>query len=157
MTIHRQSGFTLLEGIIVMSILAVLSAIGAPTLSESVRKRTTAGAADQFVAAHSLARATAVRFGRTAELRISPSDKKFWIEVDTSATGINQRAILWTTRKIEKSTGLTMNSTRTRLCFDARGLARTSSTCEGGDAQVIFSMAGVADTVKTTVLGKVLR
>ncbi|HEU4747236.1 MAG TPA: GspH/FimT family pseudopilin [Gemmatimonadaceae bacterium] len=157
MTIHRQSGFTLLEGIIVMSILAVLSAIGAPTLSESLRKRATSGAADEFVAAHSLARATAVRYGRTAELLMHPSGKKVWIEVDTSATGINQRAIVWNTRKLDHKIGLEMSSNRTRLCFDARGLAKASATCEAGNAQVIFRMNDVADTVNTTVLGKVLR
>ena len=157
MTTHQRRGFTLLEGIICMSILAVLSAIGAPTLSESLRKRGTSGAADQFVAAHSLARATAIRFGRVAEFNISPSGKKFWIEVDTSATGINQRAVIGYQRKLDHNTGLTMSSNRTKVCFDARGIAFTSATCEAGDIQAIFTMTGVADTVNTTVLGKVLR
>jgi len=157
MTITQRRGFTLLEGIIVMSILAVLSAIGAPTLSDSLRKRTTSGAADQFVAAHSLARATAVRYGRVAQLHIQAGPKKFWIEVDTSATGNGQRATVFYTRKLDNVTGLQMVSTRSLLCFDARGLARTSATCEGGDARVIFKMNGAADTVNTTVLGKVLR
>ena len=157
MTTHRRSGFTLLEGIIVMSILAVLSAIGAPTLSESLRKRATQGAADQFVSTHALARATAVRFGRVAELNISPSGKKFWVEVDTSATRIGQRAMIGYLRTVDRHTGLTMTSNRTKVCFDARGLAFTSAVCEAGDVQAIFTMTGVADTVNTTVLGKVLR
>ena len=157
MTTTQRRGFTLLEGIICMSILAVLSAIGAPTLSESIRKRTTAGAADQFVAAHSLARSTAVRFGRVAEFYISPSGKKFWIEIDTSATGIGQRAVVGYTRRLDLTTGLSMSSNRTKICFDARGIATTSGTCEPGDIQAIFTMTGVADTVNATVLGKVLR
>lgn len=157
MTAHNRRGFTLLEGIIVMSILAVLSAIGAPTLTEALRKRTTSSAADQFAAAHSLARATAVRYGRVAKLHIVPSTKSFWIDVDTSATGINQRGTVGYVRQLDAVTGLTMTSTRTLLCFDARGLASTSGTCQAGDAQVIFAMSGAADTANTTVLGKVLR
>lgn len=157
MTIKRRSGFTLLEGIIVMSILAVLSAIGAPTLSDALRKRTTSSAADQFSAAHSLARATAVRYGRVARLHIAPSTRSFWIDVDTSATGINQRGTVGDVRQLDAVTGLTMTSTRTLLCFDARGLAATRDPCQAGDAQVIIAMSGAADTVNTTVLGKVLR
>jgi len=157
MTKNRQSGFTLLEGIIVMSILAVLSAIGAPTLSESLRKRETSGAADQFAAVHSLARATAVRFGRVAQLHISPSGKKVWVEVDTSATGIGQRATVGYQRRLDQSTGLQMTSARTKICFDARGIATTVGTCEAGDVQAIFTMTGVADTINATVLGKILR
>ena len=155
--LNRRRGFTLLEGIIVMSILAVLSAIGAPTLSDSLRKRTTQSAADQFAAAHSLARATAVRFGRVAELNIDVSAKQYWVEADTSATGIGQRSKIWYARNLDAATGLTMTSTRTKVCFNARGIATTSGTCQAGNLQVIFAMKGVADTVNTTVLGKVLR
>ena len=154
---NGQSGFTLLEGIIVMSILAVLSAIGAPTLSDALRERTTSSAADQFAATHSLARATAVRYGRVAQLHISPNTKSWYIEIDTSATGINQRAKVGHVRQLDAVTGLTMTSTRSLICFDARGLASTVTGCEAGDAQVIFSMSTAADTINTTVLGKVLR
>ena len=157
MTAYSRRGFTLLEGIIVMSILAVLSAIGAPTLSDALRRRQTEGAADEFTAAHSLARATAVRFGRTSQLHISPSGKKIWIEVDTSATGIGQRATVWYARRLDHQAGLTMTSNRTLLCFDARGIASVAGTCEPGNAQVVFGMGEARDTVNITVLGKVLR
>jgi prepilin-type N-terminal cleavage/methylation domain-containing protein len=157
MTITQRRGFTLLEGIIVMSILAVLSAIGAPTLSDSLRKRATSGAADQFAATHALARATAVRFGRVAELNIHPSGKKFWVEVDTSMNRIGQRATIGYLHTVDRDAGMTMSSNRTKVCFDARGLAFTSATCEAGDIRAIFAMSGAADTVNTTVLGKILR
>ena len=50
-----------------------------------------------------------------------------------------------------------MTSNRALLCFDARGLVSTIGSCESGDAQVIFSYGVMADTVVTTILGKVLR
>ena len=53
--------------------------------------------------------------------------------------------------------GLQMASNRSLLCFDARGIASTAGSCESGDAKVIFSDGVTADTVSTTILGKVLR
>jgi prepilin-type N-terminal cleavage/methylation domain-containing protein len=156
MTATTRRGFTLIEAILVMSLLAVISAIGAPRLSDALRRRTTATAADQFVAAHSLARATAVRYGRTSKLHINGSARSFWVSVDTSGTGIGQYATVWYARNLE-TTGLTMTSNRSTLCFDARGLAVAGGACQAGDAELIFAMSGAADTATTTVLGKVLR
>ena len=152
----RRSGFTLLELIIVMSILSVVAAMGAPKLSAELRRRTTSTAADQLVTAHSLARATAVRYGRTAQLHIDVTAKQFWVDVDTSANLVGQRATIWYPRDLSQS-GVTMSSTRSLLCFDARGIASTAGSCQSGDAQVIFTDLDRVDTVNTTSLGKVLR
>ena len=153
---NRRRGFTLLETIIVMSVLAVVAAMGAPKLSAALRSRTTAAAADQFVTAHSLARATAVRYGRVAQLHIDAPIRRFWVDVDTSANMIGQRATIWYVRDLTES-GVSMSSNRSLVCFDARGIASTAGTCQAGDVQVIFSEPNKADTVNTTVLGKVLR
>src|SRR5450759_4379478 len=99
----RRSGFSLLEVIIVMFLLAVVAAIGMPRLSAALRRRTTSIAADQFAAGHSLARAT--RFG---------------FDADTRANGIGQRSTIWYVRDLSE-TVLTISSTRSLLCFDARG------------------------------------
>jgi type IV fimbrial biogenesis protein FimT len=152
----RRSGFTLLEVIIVMSLLAVVAGIGVPRLSAALRRRTTSTAADQFAAAHSLARATAVRYSRVAQLHVDTTAKRFWVDADTSANEISQRSIIWYVRDFSE-TGLTMSSTRSLLCFDARGMVSTAGSCEPGDATVIFSESDKADTVTITALGKVLR
>jgi type IV fimbrial biogenesis protein FimT len=153
---NRSSGFTLLEIIITMSLLAVIAAMGAPKLSAALRRRTTQTAVDEFVTAHSLARATAVRYGRVAQLHISPSTRSFWIDVDTSGTSAGQRATVWYTHKIP-DTAVVMSSNRSILCFDARGLPSTTAPCEAGDAQIIFTALDKADTVNIASLGKVLR
>jgi Tfp pilus assembly protein FimT len=121
-----------------------------------LQRRTSASAADQFVVAHSLARSTAVRFARVAQLHVDPPGRRFWVDVDTSANGIGQRATMGYVRDVG-ATGLTMSSSRTLLCFDARGIASTNGSCQAGDATVIFSDGATADTVVTTALGKVLR
>lgn len=152
----RRRGFTLLEVIIVMALLAIVAAMGAPKLSAALRKRATQTAVDQFATAHSLARATAVRYGRVAQLHIDASTKRFWVDVDTSATGAGQRATIWYMRDLTQP-GLVMTSSRTLLCFDARGLPLVVGACQAADAQIIFTALDKADTVTTAALGKIIR
>jgi prepilin-type N-terminal cleavage/methylation domain-containing protein len=154
--VHGRSGFTLLEIIITMSLLAVITAMGAPKLSASLRRRTTQTAVDEFASAHSLARATAVRYGRVAQLHIDAPTRTFWVEVDTSGAGTGQRATVWYAHKIP-DTSVVMTSNRSLLCFDARGLPSTAAPCEAADAQVIFTARDKADTLRTAALGKILR
>jgi len=152
----RRRGFTLLEVIICMALLAVIAAMGAPKLSAALRRRTTQSAVDQFATAHSLARGTAVRYGRVAQLHIDAATKRFWVDVDTSATGAGQRATIWYIRDLTQP-NLVMSSNRSLLCFDARGLPLVLGACEAGDATVIFTVLDKADTVTTAALGKILR
>ena len=153
--IHRQ-GFTLIEAIIVAGIIGIVAAAGGPKISAALHRRTTASAADQFVLTHSLTRSTALRYGRIAQLHVDAAAQTFWVDVDTSANGIGQRATIADVRYVSDY-GLRMASNRALLCFDARGLASTIGSCESGDATVIFSDGVVADTVTATILGKVLR
>ena len=152
----QRRGFTVIEMLMVLTLMAIVAAIGGPKLSAALHRRTSSSAADQFVLTHSLTRATALRYSRVAQLHIDSSTRRFWIDVDTSANGIGQRATIANVRDVSGS-GLTMASTRTVLCFDARGLASTSGSCEAPDAEVIFSDGATADTVRATILGKVLR
>ncbi len=103
--------------------------------------------------AHGLTRATGVRFGRVAELHIDAANRKFWVEVDTSGTGI--RDTVGTLNQLADA--LAVTSTRSVLCFDSRGLATARGACEPADAIVTFSANGRTDTLQTTVLGLVLR
>jgi type IV fimbrial biogenesis protein FimT len=153
---NQRRGFTLMEAIIVMTVMAIVAAIAGPKLSAALHRRTSSSAADQFVVTHSLARATALRYGRVAQLHIDAGTRRFWVDVDTSANGLGQRATIAYVRDVSGS-GLSMTSTRTVVCFDARGMASTSGSCEAGDMQVIFSDGATADTVRTTILGRVLR
>ena len=152
----NRRGFTMVESIMVVSIIGVVAAIGGPKISSALQRRTTASAADQFVAAHSLTRSTALRYGRIAQLHVDATAQRFWVDVDTSANGIGQRATIANIRYVNE-VGLHMASNRTLLCFEARGIASTAGSCESGDARVVFSDGVTADTVATTILGKVLR
>ena len=152
----NRRGFTMIESLMVVSIIGLVAAIGGPKVSSALQRRTTASAADQFVVAHSLTRSTALRYGRVAQLHVDVTGQRFWVDVDTSANGIGQRATIANIRYVSDA-GLHMTSNRALLCFDARGIASTAGSCESGDAKVIFSDGVVADTVATTILGKALR
>ena len=153
-TVRR--GVTVIDVIVTTGLVGVVTAFGAPELQDALRRRTVQAAADEFTTAHSLARATAIRYGRVAQLHVDPAARRFWIEVDTSADAIGQRATIWYERTLNDP-GVKMSSDRSVLCFDARGLAYDVDPCESGDAQLVFSVVDAADTLRTTVLGKVLR
>ena len=149
----KNKGFTLIEMLIVLTVMGVILAVAMPSMVAAYRLRATRGAIDRLAMAHGLARATAVRFGRVAELHIDAANGRFWIEVDTSGTGIRD-----TVGSMNDMAGqVTMTSNRTLLCFDLRGLTTTRGACEAGDALVTFFSRGRTDTLQTTVLGKVLR
>ena len=155
MTTHR-AGFTLIEGIISVAVIGILAAISGPHVAAALQSRQSSSAADQFVVVHNLTRATALRYGRIAQLHIDAPNKLFWVDVDTSANGSNQRATIANVRDVSDN-GVTMTSSRSLLCFDARGIPSTLGSCQPGDAQLIFSDGQTADTLVTTALGKVLR
>ncbi len=149
----KNKGFTLIEMLIVLTLMGVILAVSMPSMVTAYRQRATRGAVDRLAMAHGLARATAVRFGRVAELHIDAANARFWVEVDTSGTGIKDTVGLMN----DLAGQVAMTSTRSLLCFDLRGLTTTRGACEAGDALVQFSFAGRTDTLQTTGLGKVLR
>ncbi|MFL5482766.1 MAG: Tfp pilus assembly protein FimT/FimU [Gemmatimonadaceae bacterium] len=152
----QRAGFTLIEGIISIAVLGILAAISGPHVTAALQSRQSSSAADQFVLVHNLTRATALRYGRIAQLHIDAPNKRFWVDVDTSANGSNQRATIANVRDVSDN-GVTMTSSRALLCFDARGIPSTLGSCQPGDAQLIFADGLTADTIVTTALGKMLR
>jgi len=151
-----RRGMTVIDVIVTTGLVGIVTTFGAPELQDALRRRTVQASADQFTTAHSLARATAIRYGRVAQLHVDAAARRFWIEVDTSADDVGQRATIWYDRTLDDP-GVQISSDRSLLCFDARGLAYDVDPCEPGDAQLVFTVLDAADTVHTTVLGKVLR
>ncbi len=151
----RDAGFTLLEILIVLVVAGGLLVIATRPISRELRSAKTRSAVNQFTSIHGLARATAVRYGRTAELHIDAANAQFWVEVDTSRAG----GVTDTAGTIHGvgSPQFAMTSNRSLVCFDGRGLATTVGPCEAGDLIVTFSLGGRSDTVTASLLGKILR
>ncbi len=128
----KKRGYTLTEMLIVLSVIGVIVAITLPSMVAGLRQQATRGAVDRLAMTHSLARSTAVRYGRVAELHIDATNVRFWVEVDTSGTGIRDTVGLMN----DLARQVTMSSNRSLICFDPRGLTTTRDACEGGDAMV---------------------
>lgn len=150
------AGFSLLELILVIVVVTVMTTIVIPTLASQLNAANARSAAMRFISAHGLAKATALREGRTAELHIDGPNARFWIEVDTSAAGVG---VMDTVRDVFDVTAgpLVMASTRSLVCFDAQGMPTTRASCEAADLEVTFTVTGWSQTVTANPLGKILR
>src|SRR5207249_8023421 len=107
-----EAGFTLTQLVIVLVMFSVMLLMAVPKLDAIFRERTVETAADRLVLAHSLARSTALRYGRVAQLHVDAANTRFWVDVDT--TGAGQRAIIGGVQTVS-SGGLTFTATRTLL------------------------------------------
>lgn len=150
-------GFTLVEAMIVLSLIGVLAMVGYPALSGWQAQQAVRAASGQFLARYSLARSSAMRYGRLSQLQIDTAGDRFWVEVDTSATMTGAVDTLAPIEYVGEVFGVTMESTRSTVCFATSGLPTQALGCSPGDVTVVFSRNGVVDTVQATVLGKTLR
>jgi len=144
----------MVEVMFVVVISGMVTAIGVPKLRNSLRQRAVRAAGNELVLAHSLARSTALRFGRSAQLRIDVARGRFWVDVDTSGTDL--RDTIGVVHSVAEQ-NMQISSNRAVLCFDARGLAVINATCSAGDALIVLRSQNWTDTVRITPLGKVLR
>jgi type II secretory pathway pseudopilin PulG len=150
-----RRGITFIEIMIVLVITGLIAVTTLPKLFAMFRQQSTIAAADRFVRVHELARSSALRYGRTSQLHIDATGLRFFVDVDTSGTGI--RDTIGPIRSVS-DLGVAMSSTDTLMCMDARGLpSRTNGLCQAPAGTVVFSNAGRYDSVTVTTLGKVLR
>ncbi len=152
----NKSGFTLLEVLVVVAMLGVLAGITFPRIGGVQTKFALRGAVNAFMSTHSLARATALRQGGLTELHIDPTNNLFWVEVDTSFTGSGVMDTVGFVVDLAEQR-VTLSSTQTLLCFDGRGLPSSAAGGATSGTIVAFAREDEADTIRTTVLGKILR
>src|SRR5690348_1723872 len=119
---RARPGFTLAETVVSLMIVSLLMAFTVPKFESLYSASASRSAADAFVRAHELSRATATRFGRDAAIHINASKASFFVDVDTNGSG--RRDTIGGIASFT-SQGVTLTSTDTLLCFDMRGL-RTS-------------------------------
>ena len=82
----KPRGFTLLELVLVMMILAVVMAMVAPKLSGTANGRRTGDSATQITALAYYARSTAITEGRSYRLNIQPAEGTYWLTAQDGAT-----------------------------------------------------------------------
>ena len=78
---HVQRGFTLIELIVVMAIIAIAFLAAAPEIGRSLRSNRDRAALRQVLALLTAAQAKAVSEGRLVRLTIAPKEEAVWAEV----------------------------------------------------------------------------
>lgn len=151
-----RAGFSLLEVLIVITILALSYAVALPAIS---RARVTAAVQNSrhiVASSVSLARATAIRYGRPAVMRLDPDGERLWIEVDTSVAGVGA---LDTVGAFDFAAEMRVDleSDRSGLCFNGRGIGTTGRDCPLAGGVIVLSLRHRSDTVVVTPLGRVAR
>lgn len=86
-----RSGFTLVELILVMALLAIVMAFSAPALSRSMRERHLTDEAARFLALTEYARSEAISQGVPLIVWIDPAAGRFGVEPKAGFTGAEQR------------------------------------------------------------------
>ena len=85
-------GFTLVELVVVMALLAIVAALSAPTMSRSIRARNLNGEAVRFIAATEYGRDEAVSQGVPMTVWIDPATQRFGVEPRAGFEGIESRS-----------------------------------------------------------------
>jgi len=87
---QRQQGFTLIEVLLVLALLAMMAALAGPALRQPFASRRLQGAADAVRKQWCLAREQAMRFGHTYAFRFAPGSDRFRVEPqDDDASSLN--------------------------------------------------------------------
>ncbi len=108
------------------------------------------------VSAISLARATAMRYGRPAVLQIDAAGDRVWVEVDTTLVGDGSAVATLGRFDFAAKLNVDLSSNRAALCFDGRGIGTTSATCPLAGAEIVVRRQTRAVTVVVSRLGRVL-
>jgi prepilin-type N-terminal cleavage/methylation domain-containing protein len=147
------AGFTLLEIIMALVLMGIVYAMAVPAIGRARIGAAVHNSRHIVVSSISLARATALRFGRLTVLRLDASEDRLWIEADTSVSGGALDTIGFYSFAGELATDLQSN--RSSLCFNGRGIGTTSTACPQAGALIVVSLGGEADSVLVTALGRV--
>lgn len=165
----RLQGFTLIELMVVIAIVAILLALALPSFESSIRSNRVATATNELMASMSLARTEAVRSARGGGLCTSTNGTScggtwndgwiVWIDADANGTpgGANDRVV----RYIQARPALTVSAvssggSTTILRFDPRGrmfdgntrnITLRPATCTtGAEMQRLLSVSATGQT-----------
>lgn len=167
---HR--GFTLIEMIVTVSVLAILLTVAVPSFKDMVDKRRLVGAAEQFYGDLQAARFEAIKLNKTVAVFFTNSGSTNWCYgmADSISAACDCTASVTTTQckvggmpKVMGNSGfrgvtLTVSGyTNSRICVDSRrGKFFSKSDCTSDDmGNVTFSSSSGSIRVDTQELGRV--
>lgn len=153
-------GFSMVELLWAVMILAVLAAMGFPGFSRWRIRLEVAGARDAFASLHARTRVVALEHGRVARLHVDSERGRVWVTVDRSerpdAGATPRPPDAWVDLASEFA-GVRLTSNRSVLCFGPHGLPVAGDGCDLPNATVAFQRGAVADTITISLAGRLSR
>lgn len=120
---RTRSGFSLLEVVVVLTILGVVAGVTAPALRNAVRKDDLATSADEVVSLIDRTRRTASDFATRATLVIDVESARYWVLVGAPS---GERTVAGGTMALAAGAKLVAREPRVTFAFDASGRAFAS-------------------------------
>jgi type II secretion system protein H len=133
----RFRGFTLIELILVLALLAIIMALSAPMLSRSLRQRGVDQEASRFLALLEYGRSEAVSQGVPMMIWLAPTTGRYGVEAKAGFAGNSTRVRTYTVAKgvtVTAEQGVTANGVLQAVEFAPDGWP-----VEGGAETVRFS------------------
>jgi Tfp pilus assembly protein FimT len=138
-----------------MVLLSLVYAIAVPSVMNARVSAAVHNAKYSVVSSVQLARATAIRYGRPAVLRIDSSEDRVWVEVDTTVAGAGVMDTLGSVY-LGAEFNVEVKSNRTGLCYNGRGIATTGTSCPTAGGVIIVALRSKADTIVISTVGRVM-
>lgn len=146
---NRARGFTLVEMMVVVALVAILGALAVPNFRDLLLNQRLASNTSDFVAALNLARTEAMK--RSQRVRLLPRNQDWANGWEVATTVDKETEVLRTFEALRAGVEIdsrTGNGFRTSITYDANGFARGNQGCltfkaeTGRRSSVVLSMSG---------------
>lgn len=149
---RRTNGFTLIEMMMVVTILGAVVLIGYPRMSAGMTKASVRGARTTLINLLAKARTAATQTNRITLLKIQGNDA-FLLQRPRLLPGLGDADTLGTISHLGDSYGVTITATVDSIRFDPRGLG----TGFGTGTSFLISRRGVTETITVDGLGRITK
>ncbi len=146
----------MIELVLVTAVIAILAVISIPATSRIRAAAAVQNARHGVESTLALARASAIQYGRPSVFRIDAAGERVWVEVDTTVAGSGAALDTVGLYHLYDELRVDLESDRTALCFDGRGIATTGTVCALAGAQIVLSREGSVHAITVSATGRVV-
>jgi prepilin-type N-terminal cleavage/methylation domain-containing protein len=150
---NRTNGFTLIETMLVVTILGAMMLIGFPRMRDGMTRSNVRGARTTLINLLAKARTAATQTNRVTLLKIQGNNAFVLARPRLVADGISNADTLGAVEPLGAIYGVTVTALIDSVRFDPRGLG----TGFGGGTDFLVSKNGKTETIRVDGLGRVTK